>query len=329
MRFSRLNLRALISAVPLVFLTGGVLAQTEQVSPENPFRVVLGMQPIGPLIPAFIGYEKGFFAEEGLEIEFRPEPGGQDIVTAVIAGEFNFGFSNQTSLLSARSKGLDVRAIASGTIGESDETSAVHGVLVRADSPLHTMADLDGKRVSVNTFNNAPHLTILRSLELAGIEKPLDQVEFIEVAFPDVVGVVSQGQIDAGWAVEPFLTIGKSNGLRTIANPLLDTAEAFPLSLYFTSGELIEQRPDVVDAFVRAINRSMAYASENTAEVRAAFPRFNNNVSAEIANTMDISLWTTSLTPQDLELGAELALKYGMINEIPDLEAFIYQPAQP
>lgn len=325
---NRLSLIACATALPLVLTGAHAFAQEGPVSPENPFRVILGMQPIGPLIPAFIGVEQGFFAEEGLEIEFRPEPGGQDIVTAVIAGEFNFGFSNQTSLLSARSKGLDVRAIASGTIGESDETSAVHGVLVKDDSPVQTMADLRGLHVSVNTFNNAPHLTILRSLELAGIEDPLREVDFIEVEFPDVVGVVSAGQIDAGWAVEPFLTIGKNNGLRTIANPLLDTAEAFPLSLYFTSGTLIEERPDVVDAFIRAINKSMAYAGENTGEVRAAFPRFNSNVSQEIASTMDISLWSTSLSPEDLELGAELALKYGMIDSIPDLEAFVYQPAQ-
>ncbi|RDE10071.1 ABC transporter substrate-binding protein [Pelagibacterium lacus] len=315
-------------AVGSMALTGTAAVAQDTLSPDNPYKIVLGTLPIGPMIPAFIGAEQGFFLDEGLEVEFKPEPAGQDIVTAIIAGEYHFGFSNQTSFLTARSRGLDIYAIASGTIGESDETSAAHGVLVPEDSPIQSMADLQGLRVSVDTFGNAPHVTVLRSLELAGVEDPLNDVGFIELGFPDVVPTVSAGRVDAGFAVEPFLTVGKNSGLRIIANPLLDTQKGFPLSVYITSGELIEERPDVVDAFIRAINNSMAYASENPDEVRDAFPRFNNNVSQELAESVDLSLWSTDFGPESLELGAELALKYGFIDSIPDLEEIVYQPGE-
>lgn len=191
--------KALLFAGALLVAAGGSPAAVAQdkLSPDNLYHVTLGTIPIAPLIPAFIAVENGYFAEEGLEVELRPEPGGQDIVTAVVAGEFDFGFSNQTSLLIARSKGLDVRAIASAVIGSPDTETAWDGLIVQGDSPINTVEDLIGKTVSVNTLNNTPHLLLLRAMENRGLENPQDQVNYTEVQFPDAVGAVEEGHVDA------------------------------------------------------------------------------------------------------------------------------------
>lgn len=310
-------------AATLVLAVPG-LGQDQTLSPEDPYHIVLGTIPIAPLIPAFIAVDQGYFLEEGLEVELRPEPGGQDIVTAVVAQEFDFGFSNQTSLLIARSRGLPIRAIANGVVGSPDVESAWDGVIVTADSEIETPQDLIGKVVSVNTLNNTPHLVVLSALENAGIQDPASQIQFLEVQFPDAVGAVSQRQVDAAWVVEPFVTVGSFSDTRVIMNPLIETGESFLMSVYFTSDQLIQERPDVVAAFTRAINRAMQYASENPEAVREAFPRFNQSASEAVANQMALPFWTTELSAADLELGAELALRYGFIEQIPDLEAFVY-----
>ncbi|WP_253913075.1 ABC transporter substrate-binding protein [Pseudoruegeria sp. HB172150] len=298
----------------------------EQLDPENPTVVTLGTIPIAPLIPAFIAKKNGYFAEEGLEVELRPEPGGQDIVTAVVAQEFDFGFSNQTSLLIARSRGLGVSAIAKAVVGSPDVDSAWDAVIVPSDSPIHGPEDLPGKTLSVNTLNNTPHMVVLAALEAAGIENPQDQITFIEVQFPDAVGAVTQGQVDAAWVVEPFVTVGTFNDTRAIMHPLIETGESFLMSAYFTSDRLIEERPDIVDAFVRAINRAMEFSAANPDVVRESFPEFNENASESVASQMALPFWLTRLLPEDFEHGAELALKYGFIDEIPDLDSFVYQP---
>ena len=293
---------------------------------EDLVHVSLGTIPIAPLIPAFLAKEKGWFAEEGLEVELRPEPGGQDIVTAVVAGEFDFGFSNQTSLLIARSRGLPVRAIAKAVVGSPDVETSWDAVVVAGDSPIQGPQDLVGKTVSVNTLNNTPHLVLLRALENAGIENPQDQISFIEVQFPDAIGAVAQGQVDAAWVVEPFVTVGAFNDARPVMRPLIETDPSFLMSAYFTSQQLIDERPEVVAGFTRAINRAMEFAAENPDEVRASFPRFNESASEAVAGQMRLPFWITGLTGEDFRLGAELAQRYGFIDEIPDLDAFVYQP---
>jgi NitT/TauT family transport system substrate-binding protein len=294
--------------------------------PGKPYRVTLGTIPIAPLIPAFIAVDQGYFRKEGLQVELRPEPGGQDIVTAVVAREFDFGFSNQTSLLIARSRGLPVRAIASGVVGSPDVASAWDGVIVPADSAISNARDLIGKMVSVNTLNNTPHLVVLSALESAGIKDPQKQVKFIEVQFPDAVGAVIQKRVDAAWVVEPFVTVGSFNKTRTVMRPLIETGKSFLVSAYFTSDKLVSDRPDVVAAFARAINKAMDYASKNPEAVRQSFPRFNKNANAAVASKMALPFWSTELTAQDFKHGAELAKRFGFIDKIPDLEAFVHVP---
>lgn len=306
-----------------LLLAGAAFAQ-DAPSPDNPVKVTLGTIPIAPLIPAFIAVENGYFAEEGLDVELRPEPGGQDIVTAVFAREFDFGFSNQTSLLIAYSRGLNVRAIASGVVGEPDVESAWDGLIVPADSPIQSAANLVGKTVSVNTLNNTPHLVVLRALENAGIEDPADKIRFIEVQFPDAVGAVSAGQVDAAWVVEPFVTVGSFNDTRVVMRPLIETAPSFLMSAYFTSQGLIEENPALVQAFQRAINKAMQYASDNPEAVREAFPQFNTNASPQVAAQMALPFWSTELTAADFQEGADLAVRYGFMDAVPDLDAFIY-----
>ncbi|ADZ69543.1 ABC transporter substrate-binding protein [Polymorphum gilvum] len=319
-----------VAAVLALLASTGVpatAAETKPLDPNDPYKVTLGTIPIAPLIPAFIAMEQGWFKEEGLDVELKPEPGGQDIVTAVVAQEFDFGFSNQTSLLIARSRGLPISAFANGVVGSPDVASAWDGLIVRNDSPIKEPKDLIGKTVSVNTLNNTPHMVLLKALENAGIENPERQITFIEVQFPDAVGAVSQGRVDAAWVVEPFVTVGRMFGdTRIVMHLLIETAPSFLMSAYFTSDKLIAERPDVVAAFARAINRAMKYASENPQVVRDSFPKFNENANPKVAQAMALPFWKFELSAADFEMGAELAKRYGFIDEVPDLEAFVKIP---
>lgn len=317
------------ASVALLCLAGTAAPLAAQEAEGEVRNVVLGMLPISTLIPAYFAQENGWFAEEGLSVEFKPEIGGVDVITSVIAGDFDFGYSNQTSLMVAYARGLPVRAIANGFMGEDHDETGNNAIVVQADSDIQSLADLRGRTVTTNTLNNFVHLAFLEALANAGIEDPMSEVTFVEVSFPDVASVVASGQVDAGWVVEPFVQTSLAIGLRELAYPVYEAApEGTIFSAYFTSREMIEENPDLVDGFVRAIYRGQQYANENPDEVRAAFPRFNQNVSEELANAFYLPVWEPELTPEHFRRGAELAVKYGFLDEVPDLEDLVYQPAE-
>jgi NitT/TauT family transport system substrate-binding protein len=73
-----------------------------------PAKLTVGVIPIAAVAPLYLGIEQGYFEQEKLEIEPRFEEGGVNVVTAVISGDFDMGFSNTLSLMTAVQQGLPI-----------------------------------------------------------------------------------------------------------------------------------------------------------------------------------------------------------------------------
>ena len=74
----------------------------------------VGVIPIVDVAPLYLGQQKGFFTERGLKLSLTPAQGGAAIVPGVVSGQFQFGFSNVTSLMIAQANNVPVKAVANG-----------------------------------------------------------------------------------------------------------------------------------------------------------------------------------------------------------------------
>lgn len=246
--------------------------------------VSVAVIPIVDTAAVFLGDDLGYFEEEGLDLEISTAGGGAAIVPGVEAGDFTFGFSNYISVYFANQRGFEHRVIANGVTAGEDLERDFGGVVVLADSDIRTPADLEGRTVSVNTLSNIGDTTVRQIVSEDGGDAAT--VTFQEVGFPDAPAALENGQIDAAWIVEPFLTQAIDAGARVVAynfngfDPELDVAG------YFTSQRTIDESPEVVEAFQRALNRSLDYANENPDEVRrilGTYTELSEELIAEIA----------------------------------------------
>src|SRR5690606_4452734 len=80
----------------------------------------VGIVPVVDVVPLYLGIEKGFFEEEGLDVEPYVAQGGAAIIPAVVSGEQAIGFSNIVSLLLAEENDLPVQVIAQGIQATDD-----------------------------------------------------------------------------------------------------------------------------------------------------------------------------------------------------------------
>ena len=71
-------------------------------------RISLGVIPIVDVAPVYLGKQHGFFSSRGIDLTLVPEQGGAPIIKGVLAGRYQFGFSNMTSLMSARTAGTAI-----------------------------------------------------------------------------------------------------------------------------------------------------------------------------------------------------------------------------
>src|SRR5215216_1723839 len=77
-------------------------------------QVKVGIIPILDVAPIYLGKEKGFFTSRNIELTLESGQGGAAIVPGVVSGQFQFGFSNVTSLLIAQSRGLPLKVVSNG-----------------------------------------------------------------------------------------------------------------------------------------------------------------------------------------------------------------------
>jgi NitT/TauT family transport system substrate-binding protein len=280
----------------------------------------VGVIPIADVAPLYLGMDKGFFKEEQLTIKPQLAEGGAAILPAVVSGDFQIGFSNVISLLIAASKDLPVEIIAQGVLAGKSESQAWADLLVLKDGPIKQPQDLEGKTIAVNTLNNICEVTIKASLEKDDVA--VDTLKFTEVPFPDMNAALEAGQVDAACVVEPFVSQGKVGKARGIDPFYVRTAPDLTVATYFTSSQYAQENPDVVDRFVRAMNKSLTYAQSHPEEVRNVLLDYTE-IPPEAAEQIKLPVWRPDLNEPTIERLSELSMKYGLIEEQPDLEELI------
>jgi NitT/TauT family transport system substrate-binding protein len=287
---------------------------------SEPATLNVGVIPIADVAPLYLGMKKGFFEEEQLTIKPQLAEGGAAITPAVVSGDFQIGFSNTISLLIAASQDLPVEIISQGVLGGKTEEEAWADLLVLKDGPIKDPKDIEGKTIAVNTLKNICEVTIKASLEKDGVA--VDTLEFAEVPFPDMNAALEAGQVDGACVVEPFVSQGTAGAARGINPFYVRTAPDLTVATYFTSTQYAEQNADVVDRFVSAMNKSLTYAQSHPDEVRDVLLDYTE-IPPEAAEAIQLPIWRPDLNEPTIELLSELSLKYGLIEEQPDLGELI------
>jgi len=244
-------------------------------------KIQVGVIPIVDVAPIYLGQQQGFFKDEGLALDLVPAQGGAAIVPAVTSGTMDFGFSNVSSLLLAKSKGLDIKVVSAGNSSTGEQGKDFGGILVGKDSTISSATGLAGKTVAVNTLNNINDTTVRESVRKAGGDP--SSVKFVELAFPDMQAALERGQVDAVQVVEPFLTLGTGAGDKLLSSNYVDTAKDLTVGTYFTTGSNVSSKPDVVKKFTAAMEKSLKYAQDNPDAVRKVLPTYTKIDAATAA----------------------------------------------
>jgi NitT/TauT family transport system substrate-binding protein len=163
---------------------GGASSTSSPQVTSGPTTVTVGVIPIVDVAPLYLGIKQGFFTEQDLNLKLETAQGGAAIIPAVVSGQYQFGFSNTTSLLLAASKGLPLKVVSSGDATTGKEGADFGAVVVKDDSPIHSAADLAGERVAVNTLNNINTTTINEAVRKDGGDS--STISYVELAFPDI-----------------------------------------------------------------------------------------------------------------------------------------------
>jgi NitT/TauT family transport system substrate-binding protein len=287
---------------------------------EGTTKVKVGVIPIVDVAPIYLGQKKGFFANRKIELTMESGQGGAAIVPGVVSGQFQFGFSNFTSLLIAQTKNVPIKVVANGVASTGETGKDFGGVTVKADSPIKSAKDLAGKKISVNTLKNIGDTTIRESVRKAGGDP--SGINFVEMPFPNMQAALTGGQVDAAWVVEPQLSQILGTGARVVAWNFVDPAPNLDIAGYFASTKLIAEQPDLVKKFTEAMNESLTYADTHPDEVREILGTYTK-IDPSLRTKLTLPKWPTEINRASIETLSTLGASDGVISGTPDLDKLL------
>lgn len=261
--------------------------------------------------------KKGFFKQHGLDVTVQKAAGGATIIPAVISGGTQFGGGNVVSVLLGATKGLPIQMVAPGTFGPTTKKDDWSAILVKGSSPIKSPKDLAGKTIAVNTLNNVATETATAALENLGVDTK--GIKYTEVGFPDMLGALGQGRVDAVFEIEPFVTAGLAQGDRRIVSPYYSTKPGLQIGSYVARKDYVQQHPDVVKEFQAGLADAAKFVTAHPEEFRKVLAAEQLKGSDKIL----LPTWKPTIDRSSLETHAQIMLKQGLINKQPPIDSLV------
>jgi NitT/TauT family transport system substrate-binding protein len=209
-----------------------------------------------------VGQMAGFFKKQGLSLEIVYTNGAGETQQAVISGSVDLGIAaGVMGVLGAYSKGAPVRVIGAETTGAGDLFW-----YVKADSPIKSLKDTDGKILGYSTNGSSTHGIVTAFMQ-----------QYNLTAKPTALGgpaqnltAVMSGQVDVGWSAPPFgLDQLDQKQIRIIATG--NDAAAFKgqtVRLNIANANYLQAHPDVVTRYMKAYRETVNYLYTDPAALK-------------------------------------------------------------
>ena len=251
--------------------------------------IKIGYLPIITYAPIYIAYEKGYFADEGLEVELSSFASSSYMMPILATGDLDIGNGQTgTELINAVSQGLDVKIVA--PTNSEKEGYVTSKFLVRTDlyesGEITKPADLEGAAIATNVLRGVTEYMTSQLLKEGGLT--VDDVQLVVLPFSDINVALANQAIDGGLFPEPLASMAIDGGDGVSIKKFSDIFPGATLSTYFFGKRLLqpENREVGVRFFkalmkaIRELNTEEGYNDENVGYIT----KYVNNPPEYIKN---------------------------------------------
>ncbi len=203
--------------------------------------------PAPAFLPAFgpwmLAKQRGYFAAEGLDVEFQAAQGGADAAKQVGAGNAVIGGAIGDTPIIVRANGVPVKAVA--LLGGG----GLMQLVLHEDSPLKGPQDLKGKTVTVLAYQDTTYYALLGMLAKVGLSK--NDVNIQAAGATNVWKLFVAGQADAMASVPDWEVDATEAGAK-IRVIQADQYFQSMAQAVVASDDTIKAKPDLIKKLVAA-----------------------------------------------------------------------------
>ncbi len=212
--------------------------------------------------PMYVAIEEGYFEEEGIELTLVNGLGADKTMTAVLSGEADIGFMGSEASVYVYNEGAKDYVVNFAQLTQR----AGNFLVSRENETDFKMTDLKGKTVLGGRKGGMPQMVFEYILKKYGIDPETDLNIITNIDFGMTAQAFAGGSGEYTVEFEPSATALEQEGTGYVVASLGIESGYVPYTAYSAKKSYIEENPEVIRGFVKALQRGMDYVNSHTAK---------------------------------------------------------------
>ena len=279
--------------------------------------------------PQYVAIEKGFFEDEGLDIELTLTSGADNVMAAVLSGDANIGLSGSEATIYVYNKGEKDYIKTFAQLTQKDGSFLIS----RKDIKNFKVTDLKNKYVIGGRLGGMPEMTLEYILKENNINPNKDLTIDTSIEFASMAGAFIGGTGDFVTLFEPLATqvVNKGYGYKVVQLGTL--TDNVPYTAYNARTSYIKNNKDIIEKFDKAIQKGLDFVhSENSDTItKTIMPQFPdtsyNDLKSAVESYLKNDTWpkTTTFSKESFDHLQDIVTKAGFLDKKVSYKDLIYE----
>jgi NitT/TauT family transport system substrate-binding protein len=258
----------------------------------------------------YYGVKSGIFKKYGLDVQTSLVASGAAAAAALSGGAAEIAYTNILTLVQAHTHNVPMVFVASGNLQVAGKTQT--DMLVRADSPIKTGKDLNGKTLGSSSLRDINAAASMAWIDKTGGDSKT--VKVVEVPASAGAAFLEEHRADAVTLNEPAVSQAIATGKVRILAPPYDAVGTGMTAGFAAMEPYVAQHRDVMERFAKAMHEASAYTNTHmpeTVDLVAAYSGVPADVVAKSVRFVDAEF----LEPRYLQPMIDLCARYQLIDK--------------
>lgn len=243
MKFKKL-LTTFMALAMVGTMAGCAKTETEEVKETK--KLSFGAMSSIDIVPIVIAKEKGYFEEEGLELDFQLFTAAKDRDAALQAGELDGAIADEIAISIYQNSGIDMKI--------TGATNGAWTLVVGKDSGIENLENLKDKKMAISENTMIDYLSDYIAEENGVNSSDIEKIAI--PAMPARLEALRNKQVDAAILPAPFNDTAVADGGKGLAT--IDNADIMISAIGFLQDQ-IDNNEDAIKAFFTGYNKAVEY----------------------------------------------------------------------
>lgn len=213
-------------------------------------------------VPMYVAIEEGYFADEGIDLQLTNGLGADKTMTAVLSGDADIGFMGSEASIYVYNEGAEDYVVNFAQLTQR----AGNFLVAREADAAFDWQKLKGTTVVGGRAGGMPQMVLEYILKKHGIDPKNDLTIVQNIDFGVTSQAFAAGTGDYTVEFEPAATALEADGSGYVVASLGVESGYVPYTAFAAKKSYIEENPDIIEGFVKALQRGMDYTAEHTPE---------------------------------------------------------------